>query len=66
MINLCFCFSYKKVHTNIRANPEFVSKKKAAPAEKKAWRKQRMSHSQRKDRVRQKTVEHKKKQLAAE
>jgi len=55
---------YKKVHANIRANPEFVSKRKPAPAVKKSFRRQRMSHAQRKDRVRQKTVEHKKKALA--
>jgi len=55
---------YKKVHANIRANPEFVSKKKNTPHKK--WSRARMSRAQRKDRVRQKTVEHKKRQLAAE
>lgn len=74
---------YKKVHANIRAHPEFVSKKKNTPHKK--WSRSRMSRAQRKvrkkrggfccvcgligflqDRVRQKTVEHKKRQLAAE
>ncbi len=45
---------YVKVHKNIRANPEHVPKKKAAPAVHKSWRRVRMTRSQRKDRVRQK------------
>lgn len=55
---------YKKVHANIRANPDHVSKKKPAPKDAKKWRRARMSYSQRKDRIRQKTVAHKKKKLA--
>jgi len=54
---------YTKVHKNIRANPEHVSKKKKDVVHK-SYRKQRMSHSQRKDRIRQKSVSHKKKLLA--
>ena len=53
---------YKKVHANIRAAPEFVStSKKTAHV---VHSRKRMSHAQRKDRVRQRTVDHKKKQLA--
>jgi large subunit ribosomal protein L5e len=37
---------YKKVHANIRANPEFVSKKKNTPHKK--WSRARMSRAQRK------------------
>ena len=57
---------YKKVHANIRANPEHVSKRKPKPAQigkPKYVRRQRMSLSQRKDRIRQKTVSYKKKKL---
>lgn len=57
---------YKKVHANIRANPDFVSKRKPAPAVKKSFKRVRMSNAQRKDRVRQKKVAHDKKKLAAQ
>jgi len=57
---------YKKVHANIRANPEFVSKKKEVdPKTKKSFKKQRMSRAQRKDRIRQHIVSHQKKKLLA-
>jgi len=55
---------YTKVHKNIRANPEHVSKKKNTAH--KSWSRTRMTNSQRKDRVRQKTVAFKKRALAAQ
>lgn len=55
---------YAKVHANIRKNPDYVSKKKNT--EHKKWSKKRMTNSQRKDRIRQRTVSHKKKLLAGQ
>jgi len=55
---------YKKVHANIRANPEHQKKKKTRTGPStKNYNRARMSHSQRKDRIRQKTVSQKKRLL---
>ena len=55
---------YKKVHANIRANPDHQKKKKkhTGPSTKN-YKRARMTHSQRKDRVRQKVVSQKKRML---
>jgi len=60
---------YTKVHAAIRANPEFVKKpkKQLTPEErKKAQKKTRLSHAQRKDKIRQKKASHAKKQAASD
>jgi large subunit ribosomal protein L5e len=57
---------YTKVHANIRANPDFVSNKKFVQKGPKVHRRERLSYSQRKDRIRQKTVSHLKKKKASE
>jgi len=54
---------YAKLHANIRKNPEFQSNRKyVKPAVKKFSKRSPMSYSQRRDRVRQKIVSHKKRQ----
>jgi len=54
---------YKKVHANIRANPDFKPNRNYKPDASKSYRRQRMSYAQRKDRIRQKIVSAKKQSL---
>jgi len=55
---------YKKAHAAIRADPSHKKKAPKANITKKRWTAQKLSNSQRKDRVRQR-IENKKKKVAA-
>lgn len=51
-----FLFSLQ-VHAAIRKDPVLTKKPRAPPAEKKTWRKQKMSYEQKKEALKQKLAQ---------
>ena len=55
---------YAKVHAAIRADPAHKSTAKDPPAVQKRWNRKKLTHSQRKDRIRQKTAAYQRRLMA--